>query len=716
MTSPTSAQGQQSDHSEKATLSQVKLDTSRRQSLPFEYRVVPSPSAAQKKVTKNTDNMTVEMQLSRGAIEQINRTKDTSGTPVVQVCELKKISQPNAKPDAPPRYRLAISDGVHFQQAMLATQLNTLIDQGAIALNTLIKLHDFICNKLHKKRILIILTLEVVGKLSHKIGNPIALDAALDREAAENANGGAGNGQMNFGGGQQQNQGNNSFGENKNGFNAQPKQSGFGNQPKQETGGFGGNSWNAPKGNPYAMGGSGVMAKASATPTSMYRPIQSINPYQNGWTIRGRCTYKGELRKFQNARGEGTVVSFELSDESGSIRITGFTQQAQTIEESVHLNKIYKVSRGSLRQANERWNRSSSSFEMTLDRNSVLEELHDDGSFMKVQYKFTKIADLCNVPVKGECDVVGVVTNIGPMSEIIIRSTGEPCNKRSITISDDSNSSVELTLWRKQAETLLTENDIDRHPVVVIRKASRGDFGGVCLNLNHSSCLELDPSSLDEANRLRNWYESGGYNASATQSLSGGGGGGGKITGPRKSLTDAKEQDVDPVFGAGGGSQGSSATFVTRAYVGFVNSKNDFYYPSDPETKKKLTNTGPGFWMSESTGRTLSDAEVVWRYVLSMKVMDHSSSHWVSAFDEVGQVLFGKTAAEFRQLKDTDPTLADQIIEDATFRPMLMKVSVRERIWKEEQQIRYTLVRAEPIDYVQEGRALVQEITSHGVM
>ncbi|CDF32539.1 Replication factor-a protein 1 Rpa1 [Chondrus crispus] len=649
--------------------------------------------------------MSPESELSRNTIKHIYVTSDTSSNPVVQICELKRISQANANASAPPRYRLAVSDGVHFQQAMLATQLNSLIDDGKISLFCLVRLNDFICNSLLNKRILIILNLDIVAPPQAKIGNPIGIDAAMSGAAPP---------QQTIGGHANENARPNAMVD-VNPTTGQPKPMGGGS-------GFGAganSSWHASagNGNPYAgTGNSGIMTKISSNPAGIYRPIQSINPYQNGWTIRGRCTYKSDLRKFQNHRGDGQVISFELTDESGSIRVTGFTQHAPIIEQTVHISHIYKVSRGSLKQANEKYNRSTSNFEMTLDKNSVLEEVDDDGSFMQVKYNFTKIAELGNIEVKGECDVVGVVTAIGPLGEIIIRSTGEPCNKRSIHITDDSNSSVELTLWRKQAESFLTETDLDRHPIIVIRKASRGDFGGVCLNVNRSTTMELDPVNVTEANKLRHWYDSGGFNAAAVQSVTSGPGGGGKITGPRKSLEVAKIEDVQPAFTGGSGSTGATATFVTRAYVGFVNTKNDLYYPGDPETKKKLTRSGPDMWSSESSGRTFSDDEVVWRYIMSMKIMDHSSSTWVSGFDEVGMTMFGKSAQEFRALKENDPTLADQIIEDVTFRPMLMKVTVKERVWRDEQQIRYTISRAEPLNFAQEGRVLMNEISSYGVM
>lgn len=718
-------------------------------------------------VTKNMD-------ITRGAIENIFKSGNANNQPVVQVVDLKRISSGHGGTPGPPRYRLAISDGTHFQQAMIATQLNNIITDNQLQVNCLVRLLEIICNTVQDKRIVIILNVQVVKLMPNKIGNPVSIDIVMAGDGAANngqppqaqppqnqyiagsggnnvgeqqnnsySNGGMQSGGMNqngFGGNQQQN------GGGMGGFNNKPHIQNQNQNPNSfnnnnnagsnmgggKPGGFGGgNSWNAPssRANPFSGGGSTAISKMGGTPGGIFRPINSINPYQNGWTIRGRCTFKGDLRKFQNSRGEGSVVSFELTDESGSIRITGFTQAAQRIVDTVHMNRIYRVSRGFLKQANERYNRSTSNFEMTLDQSSELEEVDDDGTVLQIKYNFTKIANLESVDVKGTCDVVGIVTNVGPLSEITLRSSGEQCARRTVTITDDSNSSVELTLWRSQAETFLTEDSVQSHPVLLVRNGIRGDFGGVSLNVSRMTTLDLNPTNVPEGNKLRAWFDSGGHNASAIQSMTAGAGGagGGKITGARKSLVDAQVEDVEPVFSQagtdmGGASQGLSgggganAMFVTRAMVTFVNTKNDLYYPGDPETKKKVVEQSPGMWMSESSGKQLTDQEIVWRYIVSMKVADHSASHWVSAFDEVGPALFGRSAGDLRQLKELDHTHYEHIIEDALCRPMLLKVTVKETMWRDARQIRYTVARAEPISFATEARTLLDEINAYGAL
>lgn len=682
-------------------------------------------------------------EITPGAIKNIYQTGNASSYPVVQIVELKKISHTNST-NAPPRYRLAISDSTHFQQAMIATQLNILINEKKLAINSLVRVKEVICNAVQGKKIVIILNLEVVCALPAKVGNPVSIDLSMNGQQQQgngfdnnqnqiqnqnqnqNQNPTHNNAPDGNGYGQQQQQpqqaqkgyGQNGFGSNSyggqqpNGLGAQS-----GATPQSSGGGFGGGSWKPSnmQQNPYSS--TGAISKMNTTPTTSYRPIKSINPYQNGWTIRGRCSYKSDMRTFMNSRGEGKVVSFELTDDSGSIRITGFTQKADMINETVHMNKIYKVSRGSLKQANEKYNRSTSTFEMTLDRNSLLEEIPDDGTCLQIKYNFSKIAQLERIDVKGNCDVVGVVTTVAPLSEITLRSSGEPCAKRSVTIADDSNLSVELTLWRKQAETFLTEDMAARNPILLIRNAQRGDFGGVSLNVSRMTTLELDPTTVQEANKLAAWRDAGGLNGANVQSVTAGmGGGGGKVMGPRKSLEEARIEDVDPVFTGGEGGANASTMFCTRSVISFINTKNELYYPGDPETKKKVIDQMNGSWLSESSGRQLSEAEVSWRYLISMKIMDYSGAKWVSGFDEIGQVLFGREGRQLRDMYHNDRQMFDNILDDIAFRPLVMRVQVKERTWKDEQQIRYTVSRVEWVNFAEEGHAIYKEIEGFGAL
>jgi replication factor A1 len=98
-----------------------------------------------------------------------------------------------------------------------------------------------------------------------------------------------------------------------------------------------------------------------------------------------------------------------------------------------------------------------------------------------------------------------------------------------------------------------------------------------------------------------------------------------------------------------------------------------------------------------------------------MKVTDYSGSQWMSAFDESGVVILGRTAGEMRNLRSSDPNLFDSIVDDCFFRPLVLKVQVKEQEYQGERKIRYLISRCENVDFVSESRALLSELAAYGV-
>ena len=95
-------------------------------------------------------------ELSSGVILRLSNPEDKSeellnSKPVLQILSVKKVG-PAPGPGNSDRYRIIVSDGEHFLQAMLATQLNNIIEEAQFGKNAIIRITQFTCNMVQEKR------------------------------------------------------------------------------------------------------------------------------------------------------------------------------------------------------------------------------------------------------------------------------------------------------------------------------------------------------------------------------------------------------------------------------------------------------------------------------------------------------------------------------------------------------------------------------------
>ena len=61
-----------------------------------------------------------------------------------------------------------------------------------------------------------------------------------------------------------------------------------------------------------------------------YVAIQTLTPYMNKWTIKGRVTQKDKtMRTWKNAKGEGCLFGFVIADETCDMKVTSFKEEAE---------------------------------------------------------------------------------------------------------------------------------------------------------------------------------------------------------------------------------------------------------------------------------------------------------------------------------------------------------------------------------------------------
>ncbi|XP_070587737.1 replication protein A 70 kDa DNA-binding subunit [Erythrolamprus reginae] len=112
--------------------------------------------------------------LSEGAIAAMLVQAEAVERPVLQLITIRPITTGNG----PPRYRLLMSDGVHtLSSFMLATQLNSLVDDESLTANAVCQINRFIVNTLKDgRRVVVLMEMEVLRPghaVPAKIGNPV---------------------------------------------------------------------------------------------------------------------------------------------------------------------------------------------------------------------------------------------------------------------------------------------------------------------------------------------------------------------------------------------------------------------------------------------------------------------------------------------------------------------------------------------------------------
>ena len=85
-------------------------------------------------------------------------------------------------------------------------------------------------------------------------------------------------------------------------------------------------------------------------------PISALNPYNNKWTIKARVTAKSDIRKWSNAKGDGTLFSCDLLDEhGGEIRGTFFKETCEKWFQVLEQGKVYSFSGGQIKVADRKF-------------------------------------------------------------------------------------------------------------------------------------------------------------------------------------------------------------------------------------------------------------------------------------------------------------------------------------------------------------------------
>ncbi|MCJ1267546.1 Replication factor A protein 1 [Lobaria immixta] len=543
----------------------------------------------------------VASHVNRGTLHLIFENPASAvAEPVLQCVQIKPLA---GQQGAAERFRIVLSDIDNFVQCMLATQVSHFVHEGKLRKGCFVRMKSFQANEVKGKKILIVLGLEVLEELGEcdKLGEPKTLEVKAEDAKPQSTTIAS------------------------NGF--------YGIKPQE-------NAMQQPLPSRSTQSHSGH--------ATIY-PIEALSPYAHKWTIKARCTSKSEIKTWHNKNGEGRLFTVNLLDESGEIRATAFKDQCDAFFNIFQEGGVYYISAPCRVQlAKKQFSNLNNDYELTFETGTVVEKAEEQSGVPQVRFNFTSISDLQTVEKDSTIDVIGILKEVGDTSQIVSKTTNKPYDKRELTLVDNTNFSVRLTIWGNTA----TNFEVMLESVIAFKGVRVSDFGGRSLSLLSSGSMNVNPD-IDESHRLKGWYEAQGkdgtFASHASMDSMGAAGGRGD---PLKTILQVKEENL--------GMSETPDYFTTKATIIYIKQEN-FAYPAclSPDCNKKVVEEEPGQWMCAKCEK--SHPRPDYRYIMSMNVSDHTGQIWLNCFDDVGRMIMGMSADQLNELKEN----SDKACEDA---------------------------------------------------
>lgn len=544
---------------------------------------------------------------------------------------------------------------------MLATQANVVIKEDRLKKGSIVRVNGYQANAVKGKNILVILSLDVLdGGPFEKFGTPSGLQ---DPAAAP----------------------------------AVPPQ----NASMSGAGFYGSSTMKKEESTQDTKPNLGLPTRnpPSDKQNNIY-PIEGLSPYSRAWTIKARVTQKSQIRTWHKSNSEGKLFSVNLLDESGEIKATGFNDAVDQWYDILQEGSVYYISTPCrVSMAKKQFTNLPHDYEITFEKDTKIEKVEGASNLPTIKINPLPLSDLISKEKDSNVDVIGVIKEVGDVSEAIAKS-GKPYQKREVILVDDSVYSTRLTVWNNDALNFAAEPE----SVVAFRGCKVSDFGGRSLSLLASGSMVINPDIAD-AHRLKGWWDATGRNtgefANHRDAVGGSAGTASGMGGQEMTIRQVKENNL-------GHNPETPDYFTIKATIVYIKQDN-FSYPAcrTEGCNKKVTNMGDG-WKCEKD-------QAVWdtptyRYILSVNVCDHTGTMWLSCFDDVGRIVMGRSADDLMQMQEEDEARRQAAFDSANCTKLVFRCRAKMDMYDDNPRVRYQVIGATPVDFKSDGHRLADQI------
>jgi replication factor A1 len=360
-----------------------------------------------------------------------------------------------------------------------------------------------------------------------------------------------------------------------------------------------------------------------------------------------------EIRTWDNAKGSGKLFNADFIDEAGTqIRATFFNAQVDKFFPILVKNNVYAISKFYLKAANRKFSTIPNDYELSIVEDSEVVPVVEDAAIkitIPLQtFALKKIGDIKDCKVNDVIDVAGIISSVGDFRTGMSK-TGKETFRRVVTIMDDSNHSIDLTVWGKEHEaTFQPENCLYR--IVAVKNCTVTSFmDKASLNTSFSSSVYVNFAGKDVA-ALSAWWSSHAQDrddmridkvTTLASCVTGGIEGGAPPDGEKKTtlqITELKPAATETVY-----------NLVVANVMDFKcestleEGKSSWHYkacPGDGCLKKLSTSN-----FCEKCQKTYPSGGIP-KYTLRLLINDHTGAVICTAFDSMAQKLLGGVTAD----------------------------------------------------------------------
>jgi replication factor A1 len=409
------------------------------------------------------------------------------------------------------------------------------------------------------------------------------------------------------------------------------------------------------------------------------------------------------MTTWSNARGQGNLFSVVLKDKAGSeIRGTFFKAEADKWFPILELDKVYTITGGRVKTANQKFSSVQNDYEISFDSNTRFDEVVDDGQIGGRNYKF--IPSLRDVQSQKENSMIDVVAVVKEVEEAVDMTTKRgQTRRRRIFLCDSSAVQVEMTLW---------DQDADRFPVeacgrvIQIKDARVSDFHGKQLSSTTGTTIDFKATSK-RAQELHQWW-SGGGDQQLFESISTSGAETSNVMAYLAAINERRlgtKKDVGDYFAFYG--------LVSDVMIG---QGRLLYYNACPNTacKNRKVEENGGTMVCKTCGAQVSAPRE--RFAFTFRAADFTGSGLVSALgdDTIGQPILGYGAYEWAEAtRNEDAEASKRRIKDSRFADFKIKVRVKADEYNGELRPKMTAVAVTPINYAEAAKFFAAEINKY---